>query len=178
MAEEKQDGEKDQLEKDHLINLWIHYNTTQLQWAPLVIGTALLIIPIILQNGKENIRKPELWGDDFDLFLVAGLPVFLAGIGLCVISYVMYRAQKILKQVEARIHKIDTSFKSMAHPAGRSGAKLLLLFLSFVLAAPMLCFGYLICFGLSLASFLFLVLFLLTIIRFYLHPCENNSEQK
>src|SRR5205085_1538281 len=149
----KRDKEWDPVRFPAFVQLWSHHNQMQLQWPAVIIGTTLLFLAYIVVGKSEKIACVSKWGHDKDLQFIVGLPMFLTGLSLMVMLYLMYRARLIMTRLEGQIDEIErgrvlVAFTDINHPKrGVSGTKLIWFFMLFFLAMPMLAFGAL--FGLG-----------------------------
>lgn len=145
-----------------LIILWCHHNTIQLQWPPVIVGAALLIISNIIPGKITKISNSSIWGKDPELILVVGIPMLVTGLGLLILIYIMKRARSIMGHLENQISAMDRSaniekgFHLINHPPGFSGARLIFQYLLICCALPITIFGAIFSFGLKF-GFIFLV---------------------
>jgi hypothetical protein len=139
-----------------LVDLWCHHNTIQLQWPPVIVGAALLIISSIMPGKVSKISNHSYWGNDLELILVVGIPMLLTGLGLLILIYIMKRARTIMIDLEQQISTIDElrgverGFYLINHPPGLSGARLISHYLLICFALPITTFGILLSVGLRL----------------------------
>lgn len=132
-----------------LIELWIHHNTDQLQWPAVMIGAALIVIPIVASSYSTKLVDVNLWGRDLPIALGAGLPFVITGTAMLVMQYLMKRSRKITAALEEEILKIENNagkiqnnFKVLNHQEGFSGSLLIRLYMIVIIALPLNLLGF------------------------------------
>lgn len=156
-----------------LYELWTHHNTTQLQWPPVVVSAALIVISLTAQNissGKfNNPTDPCSWGSS-DLALYIGIPLLLTGLALIFMLYAMGRARRMMNLIEEEIGSlendfvnINNSFKDINRIKGYSATKLLRFFMAFFFALPLTLAGLLLSLGFPLGPIVWAIIIALWI---------------
>lgn len=129
-----------------LAQLWAHQNTTRLQWPAVVIGAAFLVISTIFpsdQAGWDIILDRDRWGKDPIPVLKLGIPLVFSGVGTLVMLYIMERATTNMYAILREIHKLEEhmgvciQFKTLTHPRGLSGGRLISVYMALFMAIPM-----------------------------------------
>ncbi len=123
-------------------------SSDQLQWPTVIIGSALLVVSIVIPNNLSNLTKISLWGSDPSVVFGAGVPLLLAGIGVIIMQYLSKRSQIIMAAIEKEIVEIENElgqvkqdFKSINHRKGISASRLIRYYIIVGFALPMLFFG-------------------------------------
>lgn len=134
-----------------LMQLWVHHNEILFQWPSIIITAALVVISVLISDVSERIRQTRVWQNDIILRLEAGVPLLLTGLAIIIMIYAMGRSRKIVLTLDRELSNIEqlessgnfnfTQFDQINHPRGFSSPKLLRLYMTIFLAAPLMFLG-------------------------------------
>lgn len=161
-----------------LTQMWQHQNAVRLQWPAAIMAASLLVLSFVKLS--KNL-KPTKWGVDNDTIFDVGLPLLLTGIAILLMLYIMLRATINMNNLINEIHRIEgrygvlTDFRTLNHQKGISGPLLMGFFAALAIGYPMTCVGCLLTFGLIYGIYIFIGIFIATVVLSCLVYCPDEQ---
>jgi hypothetical protein len=138
-----------------IAQLWMHHNTTHLQWPIVIVGVVLLGLATLSSSMVPLLAVPANWGA-VPQIRILGICFLMSGIGVALMCRVMSRARLIMSRAEEELRIIEellgvpkplAGFGALNHPPGTSGPRLLRYYLTFGIGLPINVLGLLFCLG-------------------------------
>jgi len=151
-----------------LVGLWSHHNAASLQWPPVIISAALIVVSLVVH--VSGITHTNSWGVDPEIVVGAGIPLLLTGLGMITMLYIMGRSRKTSKGLEEVLVSIEEGFevkkniRNLNHPPGLSGLTVIRSYMALFLALPITLVGFLLTLGLLLGGIIGGILILVLLI--------------
>lgn len=138
-----------------IAQLWMHHNTTHLQWPVVIIGVVLVGLATLSSSMVPLLSIPANWGATPQI-RVLGVCFLISGVAIALMCRVMSRARLIMSHAEEELRRIEELlgvpetlvwFSALNHPPGRSGPQLLRYYLTFGIGLPISTLGLLFLLG-------------------------------
>ncbi len=134
-----------------LAQLWMHHNTTHLQWPVVIIGVVLVGLATLSASMISQVSVVPNWGVAPPVQAL-GSCFLIASIAVALMCRVMSRARLIMLRTEQELKVIEqmlgvemplVSFSELNHPPGVSGPRLLRYYLTIGIWLPITVLGLL-----------------------------------